>query len=126
MALQRHKDSGHIADTLKKAQEQDRAEHAIDIYKQLKAINSSALAILRESRDSGQNGLALQAIDRVQKQIELQAKLIGQLDERPQVNLLLAPEWAIVRQAIMDALQPYTTARADVAKALMHVESRLQ
>lgn len=50
--------------------------------------------------------------------LELLAKLLGQLDERPQVNLLVSNEWAVIRMAIMQALEPYPDARLAVAKAL--------
>ena len=54
----------------------------------------------------------------MQKQIELQAKLIGELDDRPQVNLLVAPQWLELRVQILAALQPYPEARLAVAEAL--------
>ena len=51
----------------------------------------------------------------MQKQIELQAKLIGELDDRPQVNLLLAPQWLELQVQILAALQPYPEAHLAVA-----------
>jgi hypothetical protein len=98
-ALQRHKEY-HLRDLLAAAkqrqaaheatlgatvQEQEAAkvEQAIDIVKQLKAINAASVAILHEARQAGDAHTALKAIDWVQRQIELQARLLGELDERP-------------------------------------------
>ena len=116
-ALLRHYDS-HLPETLAKAAEQEDVRRAIDHVAQLKAINSATLGILRDARQVGDHDLALRAIDRVQKQIELQAKLIGELDDRPQVNLLVAPQWLELRVQILAALQPYPEARLAVAEAL--------
>jgi hypothetical protein len=88
----------------------------------LRAINGVSLSILDEARRSNNPTIALKAIDRVQRQIELQAKLLGELDERPQVNVLLAPEWLTVRTALLGALGPYPEGRAAVAAQLLALE----
>ena len=116
-AIMRHHDD-HLPAALAKAQEQEDVRRAIDHVAQLKAINSATLGILRDARQVGDHDLALRAIDRVQRQIELQAKLIGELDDRPQVNLLVAPQWLELRVQILVALQPYPEARLAVAEAL--------
>jgi len=55
-------------------------------------------------------------------QTQLLAKLLGQLDERPQVNVLMAPEWLQVRAALLMALAPHPEARRAVAAALVTLE----
>ena len=121
MAVQRHKEE-HLPKALTKAQETTQVEQAIDILKQLKAINAASVAILHEARSSADPHTALKAVDRIQRQIELQAKLLGELDERPQVNVLLAPEWVSIRAALLIALGPYPEARAAVAQQLLTLE----
>ncbi len=121
-ALARHK-ADHLPTALVKAQEAEDVGHAIDIVKQLKLINQATLSVLKEARDRGNHDTQLKAVDRVQKQIELQAKLIGELDERPQINVLLAPEWLAVRAALFVALAPYPEARQAVAARLVALES---
>lgn len=135
-AVYRHK-RGHLAARLKRAFEaketreavelvQHRAEErakevgqAIDIVQQLRAINSATLQVLQSARESEKHSLSLQAVDRVHKQIELQAKLLGELQEQgPQVNVLVAPEWHEVRVHVLQALAPYPEARAAVGKVL--------
>jgi hypothetical protein len=101
-----------------RAQEAADVREALDVIAQLKAINSATFKVLVEARETGRPSLALAAIDRVQRQIELQAKLLGELDERPVVNLLLAPEWRTTRTMLLEALEPYIEARAAVAARL--------
>jgi hypothetical protein len=80
------------------------------------------VAILHEARQAGNAETALKAIDRVQRQIELQAKLLGELDERPQVNVLVSSEWISIRTTLLAALGPYPEARAAVATQLMALD----
>jgi hypothetical protein len=121
-AVLRHKDS-HLPTTLVKAHAEQDVRQALDVVAQLKAINQASLAVLKQARQTGDGELALKAVDRVQRQIELQAKLLGELDERPQVNVLALPEWAQVRVIFLQALEPYPEARAAVAARLMALEA---
>jgi len=101
---------------------QDTAE-ALDVLGQLRAINSAALVVLRDARTAGDGRLVLLAIDRIHRQLELQAKLLGELDDRPTINLLMAPEWILVRSTVLSALQPYPDATVAVSAALVALES---
>ncbi len=104
------------------AQEAREEAQALDVVKQLKAINGSTLAILSDACKTRDHNVALKAIDRVQRQIELQAKLLGAIDDRPQVNILISAEWLAIRNTLLAALWPYVEARMAVAAALAHIE----
>ncbi len=67
--------------------------------------------------------LVLKTAQQLTGQTQLLAKLLGQLDERPQVNVLMAPEWLQVRSALLTALAPYAEARQAVAAALVSIEA---
>ncbi len=121
-AVERHGNE-HLPATMLKAQEATDVRHAIDVVQQLKAINSVCLSVLKDARDMRDGDLALKAVDRIQRQIELQAKLIGQLDERPVVNVLVTSEWMQVRAAIIDALAAHPAARVTVAQTLTRLEA---
>jgi hypothetical protein len=43
---------------------------------------------------------------------------LGKLDERPQINVLISPEWLDLRSAIIGALGTYPEARESILKAL--------
>jgi hypothetical protein len=121
-SLRRHRDS-HLPARVIQAQEAEDVKQALDVVQQLRAINGATLQILSEARAVGDGSLALKAIDRLQRQIELQARLLGELDDRPQVNILVSPEWGLVRQALVGALVPYPDARVAVAGALSALEA---
>ncbi len=67
--------------------------------------------------------LILKAAAQLTTQVQLLAKLLGQLDERPQVNVLMAPEWLQVRAVLLTALAPYADARTAVAAALASLDA---
>jgi hypothetical protein len=52
------------------------------------------------------------------KDLELLAKLLGELDERPVVNLHVSPERLKLRAVIVGALEPYSEARLAVLRAI--------
>lgn len=94
-------------------------QQALDVAAQLRAINAACLEILQKSRASEKHSISLGAVDRIHRQLELQAKLLGELQEGgPTVNVLVAPEWREVRVTVLQALAPYPEARAAVAEVL--------
>lgn len=62
--------------------------------------------------------LLLEASGRLANQLELLAKLLGELQEHHTVNILVSPEWIRVRSVIVETLQAYPDARFAVAEAL--------
>ena len=116
-AVRRHA-GNHLPAKLVLAQEVEDVREALDVVKQLKAINAASLRILKEAREQGKQGTALAAIDRIHKQIELQAKLLGELDDRPQVNVLVSPQWLQLRTTIVAALDHHPQARESVLRAV--------
>jgi hypothetical protein len=67
--------------------------------------------------------LLLRTSAQLQSNLELIAKLIGQLDDRPVTNILIAPEWRRLRTVLLEALQPYTDARIAVAEAIRGLDA---
>jgi hypothetical protein len=116
-SVERHQ-ADHLPARLVKAAERQDVREALDVVAQLKAINAATLEVLRDAQASKDGELVLKATDRALKQIELQAKLLGDLDDRPQVNILISAEWAEIRLLILRALGPYPDARTAVAEVL--------
>ncbi|HZS09425.1 MAG TPA: hypothetical protein VFD58_31625 [Blastocatellia bacterium] len=75
-----------------------------------------------ETKYADPRDLVLKTYDRIQNQLELVAKLIGELNDQPQVNILIAPEWLTVRAALLGALTPFPEARRAVAERLLRME----
>ena len=77
--MQRHREQ-HLPKRLVRAAAQEDVRAALDVVAQLKAINGATLQVLTDARRANDGELALKAVDRVQRQIELQAKLLGEPD----------------------------------------------
>jgi len=121
-AVRRHKDE-HLPVALVKAVEVEELRQALDVLQQLRHINGAALTVLRDAKTAEDGELMLKAIDRVHRQIELQAKLLGDLDDRPVINVLVTPEWQTLRETMLRALAPFPAARLAVAAALQAQET---
>jgi hypothetical protein len=93
---------------------------ALDALKQLQAINAACLEVLTKARSSGNDGTLLRAVDRIHRQIELQARLLGELQEGQAVNVVILPEWHRIRELLVEAVGPHPEAREAVVKALKH------
>ena len=123
-AIRDHKANHLKVRMLKAVEKREEADirTAIDVVGQLKAINGAALSVLKSARDANDGDLALKAIDRIQRQIELQAKLIGELQQEGTTNIIVNPEWVQIRTALMVALTPFPEAAQAVAGTLVSLE----
>ncbi len=116
-ALSRHR-AEHLPVRLVKAQDAAEVVQAGSLLERLLELNAETRAILREARLEQDNELALKAVARVEKQIELEGKLLGELREGPTVNLVVNAEWLELRALIVQAVSPYPEAREAVLRAL--------
>jgi len=116
-AVERHS-AAHLPRALVKAQAAQEVAHADDLLAQVRSLQDRALAILGTAEQDGDFKVALGAIREARGNLELLAKLLGELDDRPVVNILVAPEWLGMRAALLGALAPYPEASVAVATAL--------
>jgi len=90
----------------------------------LARVEGSGVALERwETKYADPRDLILKTAQQLTGQTQLLAKLLGQLDERAQVNVLLAPEWLQVRSTLLMVLAPYPEARLAVAGALATLDA---
>jgi hypothetical protein len=113
----------HLPAALTKATEATEVAQADTLLAQVRDLQSRALAILDAAEAQGDLRTALGAIREARGNLELLAKLLGELDERPVVNLVMAPEWLTIRAAILMALSAYPEARQAVVERLASVEA---
>ncbi|MCZ6508510.1 MAG: hypothetical protein O7A04_10770 [Acidobacteria bacterium] len=117
----------HAIDVVKqiKAREAEEVGHAIDIVKQLKAINAASLEVLQNARASKRDSTLLRAVDRIHRQIELQARLLGDLQDQQTVNVavVMDPQWLAIRSTLLRTLSPHPEARTAVVSALREIEA---
>ena len=79
-------------------------------------------AELRDQAEAaGDLRTALAAIREARGNLELLARLLGELQEQQVVNILISPQWVTVRAAIVAALAPYPEARLAVSERLSNV-----
>lgn len=109
----------HVAELARK---EAREIQSIDVIHQLAQSHQTIQHILEKALCEGKERVALKALEVEIKQFELTAKLTGQLNEAPQVNFLLSPEYMELKQVIIEALEPYPEARQQAARALREVK----
>ena len=114
-ALSRHK-TNHLPPALAKAHDAGEIVRADELLSRVESLQARTLAVLQAAEETGELRTALAAIREARSNLELLAKLVGELDERPQVNVVLIDHR--VRDAIVRALAPYGEARLAVANAL--------
>ena len=120
-AVRRHKQ--HIPQLLLNARDLSEEYEAETILQKIEDLQRETLEQLKaakeEADNDGDRGVVLAAIREQRSNLELVAKVSQLIDERPQVNVLIAPQ---VQAAIVAALQPYPEARLAVVEALDELE----
>jgi len=120
-AVRNHK-AAHLPAALAKAQEAREVAHADELLSDVRSLQERVLTILDKAEASGDLRTALSAIREARGNLELLAKLLGELDERS-VNVLVSPEWLELRAVIVTALEPHPEARGAVLRALQGADN---
>jgi hypothetical protein len=105
----------HVAEL---ARREARELQAIDVIHQLAQSHQTTQRILEKALSEGKERVALKALEVEIKQLELTAKLTGQLNEAPQVNLLMNPEYVRLKQVLVHSLEKFPEARMELSAAL--------
>jgi len=116
-ALLRHR-ANHFPAVVAKAQAAMEVAEADDLLAQVRALQSRALTILDKAEAAGDLRTALTAIREARGNLELLARLLGELQEGATVNVLVSPAWLQVRTVIVQALVDYPEAQGAVVAAL--------
>lgn len=75
-----------------------------------------------ETKYADPRDLVLKTAHRLQGQMELLSKLLGQLNDGNTVNVTVSADWVLIRSELMGALQPYPDAAQAVASRLQVIE----
>lgn len=116
-ALARHKKS-HIPELLLKSQDAKEALQADNLLDQIVYYEAEARRFKGLAESQGDLELALKAVDRALKCLDLFAKARGIINDQPQVNILVLPEWIALKTTIIQSLRPYPEALEAVRDAL--------
>ena len=76
--------------------------------------------ILREAREAENPLLALKAVDRLERQLELLARLKGEL-RSTHAHVHLTPQLDALREVLLRSLTPFPDARIAAASALQEI-----
>ena len=96
------------------------------ILSQLVAQRARLQGHIEQASELGDPRLAIMAEARITANLELVAKLLGQLIQRHETthtSILLSPDYIRLRQVLVETLRPYPEIAAKVAAALHAVES---
>jgi hypothetical protein len=116
-ALSRHK-AKHLPAKLVMARAAEEVAQADSLLDQVRDLQARAHRILDKAEGAGDLRTALGAIREVRGNLELLARLLGELNEQPVVNLNLSPEWLELRAVVVTALEPHPEAKEGVLRAI--------
>jgi hypothetical protein len=116
-AVRRHK-GNHLPAKLVMAEKASEVAQAESLLAQVRDLQARTLAILEAAEETRQHRTALAAIREARSNLELLAKLLGELDEPSVINLHVSPEGLELRAVIVGALEPYSEARLAVLRAI--------
>ena len=109
----------HVRKAVAEAISQDmELENGLNVTSQLIEINRVAREILSEARAKGDNYMALAAIARVEKQLELQAKLLGDIATGINIQIIQSPQFVEFKTLILDILNDYPDVKSQVVDNL--------
>ena len=120
-SVRRHR-ADHIPELLARASEAVEAAHADDLLEEVRGLQRRAYAVLGAAEQAQEYRVALAAIREARSNLELLARLVGQLDSTLNVNLSVNSEWIELRALIVGALEPHPDARTAVLAAIRQGE----
>ncbi len=113
----------HIPPLLAKAQQAEEAARASDLLTMAMERDQKVLSLMAKAEQGGDTKTALQALRVSLVSLELLARLRGELNEQPVVNVLVSAEWVTVQAALLVALAAFPEARAAASAALLRLEA---
>lgn len=116
-AVRRHGE-GHLPARLAMAAEAVEVASADALLGQLERLRGDAERIKRKAERGRDFKTALAGVRELTRLVELAARLAGELPTA-NVNLVLSPEWTMLRTRLLAALLPYPEARVAVSRALL-------
>ncbi|MGI8789837.1 MAG: hypothetical protein ACR2I4_03005, partial [Actinomycetota bacterium] len=112
-----------------KARDAEVASSADDLLRTVCELLEEARDSLSRAKEAGHYGQAASNIREALRATELLAKLRGKLNAArtttTTVNIVAAPEWLSLRQALLEALRPYPAAAQAVGRALQQAQAAL-
>lgn len=103
------------------AREEAEGDRGADLLAEAQSLRRKGMALLAKAESAGELRTALAGVREAGRLLELEAKLRGQIEAAPTVNVVLSPAWLQVQTVILAALEPHPAARAALVRALEDV-----
>lgn len=116
-SLKRHYEN-HITRDMTRSVHAEKVANADSLLQKLIEYENDAKRYRDMAEKDGDIELALRAVDRALKCVEIGSKIRGLIQEQTQVNILVNPQWIELRSTIITALEPFPEARRAIIDAL--------
>jgi len=107
-----------LPDTLKQAGAAKELTRANSLLRRIEKLTGQAEELLLYGKTGKQGREWAAGLRELRKSIELLARVSGELDDRPVVNIVSLPQWVELRTLILTAIEPYPLAREAVVEVL--------
>jgi hypothetical protein len=114
--VRRHRE--HIPELLVEASNHESIYGAEEILGKIEDLQRETLEQLEGAKGEDDRRLVLHAIREARHNLELVAKVRQLINDAPQINIALSPEWIRVRGVIVGALEEHPEARGSVLRAI--------
>jgi hypothetical protein len=116
-ALIRHK-AEHLPAALVKAEQAREVAEAGTLLDQVRGLQVRALSLLSKAEAASDLRTALAGVRECRGNLELLARLLGEINEQATVNIAIGGEWDRIRAVVLTALEPHPAARLALVEAL--------
>ena len=120
-ALYRHH-KNHIPAQLVNARDAMEAAAADTLMGRIIALNGKAEDVYSRAIKSENLNAAIASVRELRGITELYAKITGELQAQTVNNVIIMPEWVMLRNTILNALEPYPEARRAVVEAMGRID----
>lgn len=108
----------HIPQIVANSANAEIVTNADNLLDQILYYESEARRFKELAEADGDVDLALKAVDRALKCVEIYAKVRGIINDAPQINVLVSPQWIELRTLIINALDDHPEAKEAVIRAI--------
>ena len=108
----------HLPETLTKAHSIKESAQADVLLDRIEGLITKAEGLLDYGQTKKQGRDWAAGLRELRKCFELLARVSGELDERPQINLIATEQWIELRTVILQAIDPYPDAKGKLLEVL--------
>jgi hypothetical protein len=110
----------HLLPVLAQAEAADEMVRSESLWSELRRLKLHGWRFLERAERKNDSPSIAAAIREVRSCIELCAKLEGQIQENTVINVINLPQWQVLQQVLITALEDFPEARLAVADRLAH------